>query len=192
MEPLDRAAESERPASRPADVECLARAHEVAQATAFEELHDREGLTRLGLPELEDADEPRVARRDGGDRPAHASDRTDDVGNGGERARKESDRDSLRGHLVFGGPHGSECAGSQLADDPVAVPKPLADVRALADIAAHTGSSAELMPAPLRRLNRESSVAAPRRGGCRSRSRSRRRFPCIEWTRGCPFLPEPS
>jgi hypothetical protein len=38
-----------------------ARAHDVAQQAALDELHDSEGLTGLGLLELQDSDEPRVA-----------------------------------------------------------------------------------------------------------------------------------
>src|SRR6267142_3364607 len=89
--------------------------------------------------------------------------------------------------------HGPQPTGPQLRNDPVPIAKPLADVGALADIAAHAaGSSAEPVPASLRRLNRESSVAARRRGGHRSRNRSTRRSPCTEWTRVCPCPPESS
>ena len=150
VERLDRAAETDCPASRPPDVEGPAPGHGVAQKAALEELHDRVGLTGLGLPELQDSDEPRVARRRGGDRPPHALDRADDVARGGELAREESDRDALRGRLVFGDAHGPEGAGPQLTDDPVATPNPPADVRAFADVTAHAGASAELVPASVR------------------------------------------
>ncbi len=67
---LDGGAEVERPASRGGEVERLALGHDVAQAPALDELHDGEGLAGLGFPEFQNADQSRVGRRPGRDRPA--------------------------------------------------------------------------------------------------------------------------
>ena len=139
---LDGGAEVERPAARGGEVERLALGHDVAQASSFDELHDDEGLTGPGFPEFQNADQSRVGRRPGRDRPAHALDPPHDVRLGGQLARQESNRDSLGGRLVFGDTNGPESAGSQLADDAVAIENPLPDTSAHAHVIVHDGLSA--------------------------------------------------
>ena len=108
---LQGTAEVQRQSLRGATVERLGPRQHRAQATTLDELHHRKEPAGLGLTHLQHADQSRIGRRPGDERPGPALDRPCDAGYGGKPARQEPDRDSLRGNPVLGETHGPEGAG---------------------------------------------------------------------------------
>ena len=129
---LDGGAEVERPALRIAAVERLGRRQDLAQALALDELHDHEGPSRLGLTQLQHADEPWMRHEASDARLTHIVDASRDAGRRRHPAGQEPDCDSLRGYLVLGEPHGPEGARPDLTDDPVTALDAPSDESALA------------------------------------------------------------